>query len=190
MTAPTGTIVFGSQSGQAPQGGTGLVVPDVSDAARDIAEQLLKDQGFVVRTEDVESLGGTDGTVLRQDPQAGQRRPKGSVVILYIRRKSPAATDPLAQISTDVASIVTAVGTVTTGLTQVTTDLGNTSTGVGTLTADLGKVKTDLQSVAGDLVQVRSDLAKVLGLVEDIKAAVGGSGGGSTTGRASAKTAG
>src|SRR3712207_1276952 len=110
MSSPTpSSVILAPPPGQISLGAGGVVVPDVSDAAREAAEKLLQDQAFVVKTEDVESLGGTPGTVLRQDPQAGQRRPKGSVVTLYVRRKSPAATDPLEKVTAAVDAVRTEV---------------------------------------------------------------------------------
>ena len=143
MSSPT-SIVLGPPAGQAG-GGAGIVVPDVVNALRDDAVNLLK-KDFDVRTEDVESLG-QDGTVLSQNPQAGQRRVKGSTVTLLIRTQSAGATDPLAGLKADVGTVKADVGTVKADVGTVKTDVGTVTTDVGTVKADVGTVKADLAAV-------------------------------------------
>ena len=65
-------------------------VPDVVDQERDAARQALRDAGFEVRVreETVDTLD-QDGTVISQDPAAGEKRPKGSRVTLVVGKFEP-----------------------------------------------------------------------------------------------------
>jgi serine/threonine-protein kinase len=65
-------------------------VPDVVDEQEDDAKQALKDAGFEVRVrrETVDTLD-RDGTVIRQDPDGGEQRRKGSRVTIVVGRFEP-----------------------------------------------------------------------------------------------------
>ena len=65
-------------------------VPDVVDEQEDDAKQALEDAGFEVRVrrETVDTLD-QDGTVIRQDPDGGEQRRKGSRVTIVVGRFEP-----------------------------------------------------------------------------------------------------
>ncbi len=62
-------------------------VPDLIGKPRDKAESILKDLGFEVKVEYVESEEYESDIVLEMSPPPGKEIPKGSVVILYVSKE-------------------------------------------------------------------------------------------------------
>ncbi len=62
-------------------------VPDLIGKPRDEAESILKDLGFEVKVEYVESEEYESDIVLDMSPPPGKEIPKGSVVILYVSKE-------------------------------------------------------------------------------------------------------
>ena len=72
-------ITLVMSKGPAPQ-----EVPDVNGSAFDDAKQQLNDAGFKVRKKAEETADAEPDTVLGQDPEAGQKAQKGSVITLTV----------------------------------------------------------------------------------------------------------
>jgi serine/threonine-protein kinase len=61
-----------------------ITVPDVVGSTREDAERTLQDAGFQVSASEEESDDQEPGTVLRQDPAAGERIPNGRTVSIVV----------------------------------------------------------------------------------------------------------
>ncbi|SNX66317.1 serine/threonine-protein kinase [Streptomyces sp. TLI_55] len=68
-------------------------VPDVTDKDEDDASRILRDKGFKVKLRHVES-GDDAGTVLKQDPDGGEKAEKGTEVTLTVAKEAEKATVP------------------------------------------------------------------------------------------------
>lgn len=177
MSSPLQGIVIGAGQGQAGSG-TLVVVPDVVGATRDEAVGLLESRGFVVRVEDIESLG-TEGTVFSQNPVAGLRRARGSVVTLQIRQRSEPATDinrDLAELKAAVAALdtllrgvdakVVALDTAVREVDAKVVTLGTAVNGVDTKVVALdAKVETDT-AAAGRQTEILDKLEEISNRLE------------------------
>jgi serine/threonine-protein kinase len=65
-------------------------VPDVVDQERDAAQSTLEDAGFEVRVrEETVETPGEDGKVIRQDPDGGEQRRKGTRVTIVVGKFEP-----------------------------------------------------------------------------------------------------
>jgi hypothetical protein len=96
--------VVSSGSGGAVQ----VVVPDVSGKTEAEAKALLDD--FTVRVRKVEALG-TAGTVLAQDPEAGEIRPKRSTVTIFVIVTPAPDSADVAKALADLKTSVDTLGT-------------------------------------------------------------------------------
>jgi len=96
--------VVSSGSGGAVQ----VVVPDVSGKTEAEAKALLDD--FTVRVRKVEALG-TAGTVLAQDPEAGEIRPKRSAVTIFVIITPAPDSADVAKALADLKTSVDTLGT-------------------------------------------------------------------------------
>jgi serine/threonine-protein kinase len=91
---PEGTIVSQNpEDGEAREGSTISVrvvgtqvadVPDVVGEGRNAAENVLKDAGFEVSTDEQESSFENEGRVIAQDPDGGERVDRGSDVTIAV----------------------------------------------------------------------------------------------------------
>jgi serine/threonine-protein kinase len=68
-------------------------VPDVTDKDEDDAARILQDKGFKVKARRVESTEDP-GTVLKQDPDGGEKVEKGTEITLTVARAHAKATVP------------------------------------------------------------------------------------------------
>ncbi len=79
----TGTLHQGDQVTLVVSKGPELfAVPDVQGKQEDEARKILKDAGFDVKVD--RFMGGIFGTVRSQDPGAGSKQPKGTVITLVV----------------------------------------------------------------------------------------------------------
>lgn len=177
MSSPVQGIVIGAGQGQAGSG-TLVVVPDVFGATRDDAVGLLESRGFVVRVEDIESLAA-EGTVFSQNPVAGSRRARGSVVTLQIRQRSEPPTDinrELTELKAAVAALdtllrgvdakVDALGTAVSEVDAKVVALGTAVNGVDAKVVALdAKVETDT-AAAGRQTEILAKLEEISNRLE------------------------
>ena len=76
------------------RGTAGVEVPDVVGESETEARRLLEDAGFSVVVTEQASRDQPDGTVLTQDPQAGQTAPEGSPVTIVVSSGTPIGQVP------------------------------------------------------------------------------------------------
>ncbi|MEU9406804.1 PASTA domain-containing protein [Streptomyces sp. NPDC048281] len=69
-------------------------VPDVTDKNQDDASRILEDKGFKVKVRQVESETEDAGTVLRQNPDGGEKVEKGTEVTLTVAEEAAKSTVP------------------------------------------------------------------------------------------------
>lgn len=69
-------------------------VPDVTDKDEDDASRILEDKGFKVKLRHVESDTEDPGTVLKQDPEGGEKAEKGTEITLAVAKEAAKATVP------------------------------------------------------------------------------------------------
>ncbi|MEU9774484.1 MULTISPECIES: Stk1 family PASTA domain-containing Ser/Thr kinase [unclassified Streptomyces] len=70
------------------EGAPKVKVPDVVDRDRDRATEILEKEKFQVEVDEVESSDAEPGTVLSQDPEAGQEAETGATVTLTIAKQA------------------------------------------------------------------------------------------------------
>jgi serine/threonine-protein kinase len=71
-----------------------LKVPSVVGMKQRDAIRLLQGEGFDVLPEVDPSADAPKGTVVRQSPGAGQKRPYGSTVVIFVSTGKPETTTP------------------------------------------------------------------------------------------------
>ncbi|MFG2554702.1 PASTA domain-containing protein [Streptomyces sp. NPDC048581] len=69
-------------------------VPDVTDKDEDDASRILEDKGFKVKLRNVVSDTEDPGTVLKQDPDGGEKTEKGTEITLTVAKEAEKATVP------------------------------------------------------------------------------------------------
>ncbi|MCJ7745405.1 MAG: PASTA domain-containing protein, partial [Actinobacteria bacterium] len=75
------------------KGPESFVVPNVVGMTKDAATKKLQEAGFKVEAQDVASTQ-PEGNVTEQNPAAGQKAAKGSVVVISVSKKSELVTVP------------------------------------------------------------------------------------------------
>jgi serine/threonine-protein kinase len=98
-------------------------VPEVTGLPADRAEQLLKDAGFTVRRAEVFS-DEDPGTVVAQDPAAGERAPRGASVRVNVSRGSAQVQVPdvVGRTAAEAGSILRRAGLATPRVVSVPSD--------------------------------------------------------------------
>ena len=97
-------ITIGSGAGAG--GGVQTLVPDVVGKAEVDAQQEITDAGLRVGRRTPVRAPGAVGTVLRQDPQAGEPRPLRSPVALFIIVAPPATPPDIDNKLTEIKGVV------------------------------------------------------------------------------------
>ncbi|WTK75583.1 PASTA domain-containing protein [Streptomyces sp. NBC_01515] len=69
-------------------------VPDVTDKDEDDASRILDEKGFKVKLRHVASDTEDPGTVLKQDPEGGEKAAKGTEITLTVAKEAKKATVP------------------------------------------------------------------------------------------------
>ncbi|MBW3537649.1 MAG: PASTA domain-containing protein, partial [Actinobacteria bacterium] len=76
------------------RGTVGVEVPDVVGESESTARAVLEEEGFAVAVTEQASRDHPDGTVLTQDPRAGQTAPEGSTVTIVVSSGTPTGRVP------------------------------------------------------------------------------------------------
>ncbi|MCQ6552150.1 Stk1 family PASTA domain-containing Ser/Thr kinase [Streptomyces sp. C10-9-1] len=87
-TPPAKIDEGGTVSVVVSEGAPKVKVPDVVDRDRDRATEILEKEKFQVEVDEVESSDAEPGTVLSQDPEAGQEAETGATVTLTIAKQA------------------------------------------------------------------------------------------------------
>lgn len=157
-----------------------IEVPDVTDKDEDDASRILEDKGFKVKLRHVESESEDAGTVLKQNPDGGEKVEKGTEVTLTVAKEVEKTTVPDLTGSTvsEARELLTAQNLKLGSTTEVESD-SESGTVVGQSTASGADVEPgtaiDIEiAKAVQTVQIPTDIAgKTLAEVQDELSALG-----------------
>jgi serine/threonine-protein kinase len=97
-------------------------VPNVVGLSQATATQRLEEAGFQVQVQTQSSSTATVGTVLEQNPAAGESTPKSSTVTITVAEKPPKVPNVVGQLQADAENTLVEAGFVVTVINQATTD--------------------------------------------------------------------